>query len=216
VPRTPGIRVNARSVHKERCTSARVARERRSATECSAADWTWACAPAIAVTASGASPSRASGSRPCRRSRRAFAAPQLTCVPWTSDLRGISSSMAGPGHLVNRALLPLSGHAERRTFATLQAHARRWNTFRVEAPHRHDADASTDPGRQERSRPCPYEAPSRALSPGGSYGTSGRTSRRGRSRRPSQGSACGKPLAAAGEAGGASCGCDRCGRETWR
>ena len=45
---------------------------------------------------------------------------------------------------------------------------------KVEAPHRHTLDAPTEQG-DVRGR-VPHEAPTRALSPGGSYGTSGRTS----------------------------------------
>src|SRR4051794_6931573 len=82
-------------------------------------------------------------------------------------------------------------HAEGRTLAPLQSHARRGRTCRVEAPHRHDTDASRESD-DVRSR-VPQEAPSRALSPGGSYGTSGRTSRGGAWGRPGRRSTTGAP-----------------------
>ena len=59
VPRGPNVLTSDRSSQSAAATSARVVPATRSASDTSAADITWACAPAIAAAASGSDPSGA-------------------------------------------------------------------------------------------------------------------------------------------------------------
>src|SRR4051794_13205312 len=84
--------------------------------------------------------------------------------------------------------------AERRTFQTRQGHARRGSAAESHAELRRGEGAFRS--QEMFDAVTPYEVPSRALSPGGSYRRYPRTSTRARCQRPARGAQWEHPPAA--------------------